>query len=159
MAKTREQQIDEIIDREAIRDLAVRYCHHIWRDEVDAVGALFTADGVFINNPPPGITLAAAQTNGRQAIVEMLAAGLKDMKPRPYIHNHAIELGGKDRATGTVYVELRSPAVNWEWIGTGYYDDEYEKVGGEWKFKSRKINLVSFTPPAPLPKQLTLKRE
>ena len=31
MAKTREQQIDEIIDREAIRDLAVRYCHHIWQ--------------------------------------------------------------------------------------------------------------------------------
>ena len=70
------------------------------------------------------------------------------MKPRPYIHNHAIELRGSNRATGTVYVELRSPAVNWEWIGTGYYDDEYEKVGGEWKFKSRKINLVRFTPPA-----------
>ncbi len=60
----------------------------------------------------------------------MLAAGLKGMKPRPYIHNHAIELRGKGRATGTVYVELRSPAVNWEWIGTGYYDDDYEKVGG-----------------------------
>ncbi len=55
MAKTREQQIDEMVDREAIRDLAVRYCDHIWRDEVDAVGAFFTADGVFINNPPPGL--------------------------------------------------------------------------------------------------------
>ena len=77
MAKTREQQIDEMLDREAIRDLAVRYCHHIWRDEVDAVGTLFTADGVFTNNPPPGITLAAQQTNGRQAIVEMLRGGAR----------------------------------------------------------------------------------
>jgi hypothetical protein len=135
MAKTREQLIDEMLDREAIRDLAVRYCHHIWRDEVEAVGTLFTADGTFINNPPPGIALAAQETKGREAVVEMLAAGLKDMKPRPYIHNHAIELLGNNRAAGTVYVELRSPAVNWEWIGTGYYDDQYEKAGGEWKFK------------------------
>lgn len=147
MAKSREQLIDDLVDREAIRDLAVRYCDHIWKDEVDAVGELFTADGAFINNPPPGITLAAQETHGRQAVVDMLAAGLKGMKPRPYIHNHAIRLQGKGRATGTVYVELRSPAVDWQWIGTGYYDDVYEKVDGEWKFKSRKINLVSFAPP------------
>jgi alkyl sulfatase BDS1-like metallo-beta-lactamase superfamily hydrolase len=147
MAKSREQLLDEMVDREAIRDLAVRYCDYIWKDDVDAVGALFTANGTFIKNPPPGITLAAQETHGRKAIVDMLAAGLKGMKPRPYIHNHAIQLHGNGRATGTVYVELRSPAVNWEWIGTGYYDDVYENIEGEWRFQSRKINLVSFKPP------------
>jgi SnoaL-like domain len=148
MAKTREQQIDDLLDREAIRDLAIRYCHHIWRDEVDGVMALFTPDGAFINNPPPASGQPAQETRGREAIGAMLAAGLKGMKPRPYIHNHTIELQGNGRATGTVYVELRSPAVDMQWIGTGYYDDQYEKVAGEWKFKSRKINLLRFTPPA-----------
>ena len=29
---------------------------------------------------------------------------------------------------------------------TGWYNDEYAKVGGEWKFKSRQITTDSFGP-------------
>jgi hypothetical protein len=29
---------------------------------------------------------------------------------------------------------------------TGWYDDDYVNVAGEWKFKSRRINIDSFTP-------------
>jgi hypothetical protein len=29
---------------------------------------------------------------------------------------------------------------------TGWYNDEYAKVGGEWKFKSRQITVDSFAP-------------
>jgi hypothetical protein len=31
---------------------------------------------------------------------------------------------------------------------TGWYDDEYAKVDGEWKFKSRRINIDSMSPVA-----------
>jgi hypothetical protein len=29
---------------------------------------------------------------------------------------------------------------------SGWYDDEYAKVDGEWKFKSRRINIDSMAP-------------
>jgi hypothetical protein len=32
------------------------------------------------------------------------------------------------------------------WLMTGWYNDEYAKVDGEWKFKSRKITTDSFGP-------------
>ena len=31
-------------------------------------------------------------------------------------------------------------------IGSGYYDDEYVRVGEQWKFRSRKLTLSYFVP-------------
>jgi len=31
---------------------------------------------------------------------------------------------------------------NDEWIGTGYYDDDYAKVGDQWKFASRRFTSI-----------------
>jgi hypothetical protein len=62
------------------------------------------------------------------------------------IHNHVIELTGPDRAKGTCYVEVRLMRDGKKQLMTGWYDDEYVKVGDEWKFKSRRINIDSFAP-------------
>jgi hypothetical protein len=51
-------------------------------------------------------------------------AGLDRFKPRPYIHNHVVELLGDGKARGTCYVELRGETRGMDWLGTGYYDDE-----------------------------------
>ena len=48
----------------------------------------------------------------------------------------------RDQATGACYLELRSAAQQMKWTGTGYYDDEYEKVGDRWKFKARRFKMV-----------------
>ena len=37
----------------------------------------------------------------------MIGDGLDEMKPRPFIHNHVIDLQGADKAKGTCYVEVR----------------------------------------------------
>jgi len=57
-----------------------------------------------------------------------------------------IELLGPDRAKGTCYVEVRLLRDGKKWLMTGWYDDDYVKVGGEWKFKSRQITTDSFGP-------------
>ena len=31
-------------------------------------------------------------------------------------------------------------------IGSGYYDDRYVRVDGEWKFRSRKLTLCYLVP-------------
>ena len=58
------------------------------------------------------------------------------------IHNIVIELKSPTHATGYAYLELRSSAQQMKWMGTGYYEDEYEKVGGQWKLKARRFKMV-----------------
>jgi len=31
-------------------------------------------------------------------------------------------------------------------IAAGYYDDQYAKVGDEWKFRSRKVHMYYMVP-------------
>ena len=76
----------------------------------------------------------------------MYAGALGEVNPRPYIHNHVVDLKSKTTASGRCYVELRSAKKNFEWIGTGFYDDEYVKVDGKWKFASRKFTSFAMQP-------------
>jgi hypothetical protein len=141
--KTSDEILNELSDREAIRDLPVRYCDCVWQGTLDAMLDLFSKDGIFISKGRN----REATCKGRDELRKMYQQALTEMTPRPYIHNHVVDLHGKTKATGRCYVELRSASRNFEWIGTGFYDDEYVKEGEHWKFASRKF--TSFVrPPA-----------
>ena len=47
-------------------------------------------------------------------------------------------------ASGVCYVELRSATDDMNWLGTGYYHDDYVKDGGVWKFKARRYRAVKM---------------
>lgn len=140
-AKNTETLMQEVIDREAIRSLPLRYCHCVWQKDVDGYVNLFTEDGWLATTDPK---LPRAQ--GRESLRKMISEALATMQPRPFIHNHVIELLGPDRAKGTCYVEVRMTREGKKWQMTGWYDDEYVKAGGEWKFKSRNTTIDSFGP-------------
>lgn len=143
--KTVEETLTELCDREAIRDLPVRYCDCVWRGDVAGIVDLFTDDGSFtIKGHEREVT-----SKGREALLKMYGDALSSQGPRPYIHNHVVELGFYGRATGRCYVELRNAKRNMEWAGTGYYLDEYAKVGDSWKFASRHFTAVRLTIPQP----------
>lgn len=134
-------QLQQMIDREAIRSLPQQYCHCVWQRDLDGYVNLFTPDGSFTTSDPE---LAGAQ--GHQGLRDMVAGSLDTLKPRPFIHNHVIQLLGPNRATGTCYVEVRMTRDGKKWLLTGWYDDEYVKVEGEWKFKSRRMTTDSYAP-------------
>ncbi len=69
-------------------------------------------------------------------------SGGLDMQPRPYIHNHVVDQTSPERATGRCYLDLRSAKMEMNWLGAGYYEDEYRKVGERWKFASRTFTVV-----------------
>lgn len=140
-AKNIEVALQEVLDREDIRTLPVRYCHTVWQKDLDGYVNLFTDDGWVSTNDP---TLPRAQ--GREALRKMIGEGLDTMKPRPFIHNHVVELLGPDRAKGTCYIEVKLFRNGKKCAMSGWYNDEYAKVGGEWKFKSRQITIDSFAP-------------
>ncbi|MGE0680877.1 MAG: nuclear transport factor 2 family protein [Candidatus Binatia bacterium] len=138
--KSTETLLQEVIDREAIRTLPVRYCHCVWQKDIDGYVNLFTKDGSFL--PDGGLP----QAQGHEELRKVVGGGLDVLKPRPFIHNHVVELLGPDRAKGTCYVEVRMLRDGKKWLVTGWYNDEYVKVDGEWKFKSRKITTDSSGP-------------
>jgi len=142
MAKSTDQIVTELADREAIRDLPVRYCDHVWRTDVEGIVDLFTEDGAFSISAQD----SENTTTGRANLLKMYKEALASVTPRPYIHNHVIELKGGGRATGRCYVELRDASNNMNWIGTGFYHDDYVKVGEQWKFQSRKFKAVRYDP-------------
>jgi hypothetical protein len=138
MAKSIDQIVTELADREAIRDLPVRYCDCVWRTDVEGIVDLFTEDGAFSISAQD----SENTTTGRANLLKMYKEALASVTPRPYIHNHVIELKGGGHATGRCYVELRDASNNMNWIGTGYYHDDYAKVGEHWKFQSRKFKAL-----------------
>jgi len=140
MAKSRDQLIDEMLDREAIRDLPVRYCHHIWTKNIEGILSLFTEDGIFSME---GLG-APQEVKGQAELRKFYGTVATGAGPAPYIHNIFIELKDATHATGTSYPEVRSPGQQMKLMALGYYSDEYEKVGGQWKFKARRFkNLHS----------------
>jgi len=130
--------LQELTDREAIRDLACRYAHHVWQKQVAAAVELFTEDGEMDTGEPPLL-------RGRAALLEAYKRMLGDGHFQPFVSNHVISLAG-DEASGTCYLDLRATADGRSMIGSGYYEDRYRRVDGEWKFRSRKLHLSWFVP-------------
>ena len=128
----------ELADREAIRDLACRYAHHVWQKQGAAAARLFTADGAMDTGEPPVL-------RGRAALLEAYERMLHDGHFQPFVSNHVISLAG-DEASGTCYLDLRATAEGRSLIGSGYYEDRYRRVDGEWKFRSRKLHLSWLVP-------------
>ena len=130
--------LQELADREAIRDLACRYAHHVWQKQGAAAALLFTEDGEMDTGEPPVL-------RGRAAIREAYERVLGDGHFQPFVSNHVISLAG-DEASGTCYLDLRATAEGRSMIGSGYYEDRYRRVGGEWKFRSRRLHMSWLVP-------------
>lgn len=130
--------LQELLDREAIRDLARLYAHHVWRRDIEAIAELFAEDGIMDTPDLPPLV-------GRDGILEAYTKMLNDDTFHPFVHNHVIEIDG-DSATGTCYLDLRCKVNGRDLLSSGWYDDQYQRIDGEWKFRRRKVNMLDFVP-------------
>lgn len=133
-----EARLQELADAEEIRDLARRYAHHVWRNEVPEAIALFTEDGEMDTGDGEVI-------RGRPALLETYGRLLSDSELHPFVHNHVVELAGES-ATGTCYLDLRATVEGRSMIGVGHYEDRYARVAGRWRFRARKLTMCHFVP-------------
>jgi ketosteroid isomerase-like protein len=136
--ETMNAELRELLDREAIRNLARAYADCIWR--IDTAGAveLFTEDGVMNTGDRPPIV-------GRKALTETYMSMVEGAGLQPFVHNHVIELNG-DAATGRCYLDLRMIRDGESLIGSGYYVDEYQRTADGWKFRSRTLEMKFLVP-------------
>ncbi len=140
-----ENQVRELNDREALRDLRYRYHEYINEGKFGEIVDLFAEDGELEFGP-------LGKAKGRSGIIDFF----KRLGPAPssggsgtgahfsfvkqYIHNHVVEIHG-DHAHGFSYLEAK-PVINGEaHLVAGKYDDEYARINGRWLFTS-----MTFTP-------------
>jgi ketosteroid isomerase-like protein len=139
MTTSLESTVRELADAEEIRDLARRYAHYVWQNDVEGLIELFTDDGEMDPGVRPPIKGRAALLEGFNQML------LADAQFRPFIQQHVVELAG-DRAAGFCYIDLRASVAGTSMIGGGWYEDRYVRTAKGWKFSARKVALQFFVP-------------
>lgn len=123
-------------EKDAIRELMAQYCFHFDNGEFDAWVELFTGDGTFDLG-------ARGRFGGRDALRNFLKAipltnGLPMMKH--CVMNTIVSVDG-ERATARSYVVVVRGGEQLGLSIAGRYEDQLAKVGGEWRFKDRKVHF------------------
>lgn len=140
------EAVQRLADLEAIRDLACRYAHYIWRGQPLRAVDLFAENGV-MDMGDEGII------RGKAELRAVYSEKVSDkMLLHPFVHNHVIDLypgenGFTEEGEGTCYLDLRCVRNGQSLMGSGYYNDRYVREVGTWKFKFRKLNMCYLVPP------------
>lgn len=137
-------RLTRLEDLEKIQQLKARYCA-LCDDNYNPQGiaSLFTEDGVW-----DGGELGKAE--GHAAIVKFFERAPSAFSfAIHHVMNPIIEIDG-DRATGRWYLFQPLTRKNREgeaamWLA-GRYEDDYVRIGGEWKFKRLKF-ITRFLAP------------
>lgn len=114
------QQIAEMLDREAIRQLPIAYAHFARTRDVEGIVRLYAKDAVF---------------------------DVPRADPWPSIHGHCFEMLESGRAEGSVYIELGKDGEGLSASHIGCFRDNYVKEEGVWKFRSRRLCSISLPIP------------
>lgn len=131
------QTLEYLLARMAISDLPARYCDNVWREDIEGLVSLFSDEGQFCGVFDGKKTVVS----GRKDLFEFFSRAI-NFKPRPYIHNHVVDIIDETTAFGRCHLDLRSAKKNMDWIGAGHYEDEYISIEGNWKFKSRYFEAI-----------------
>jgi SnoaL-like domain len=140
--KTLEQKIQELADREEIRDLIAIYAHRVAHGLANA--DLFTDDGAYINRralDSPGTVVRGRKELDAHFIARPGGAGTA----MPMIHNSIIAIH-KDEASAICSIELRVSDSGTSTIASGYYQDRLRREDGHWKFVVRDVTFFHWVP-------------
>ncbi len=141
MAKSLEQRIQELEDRDQIKELTARYCWHVARGEGEAVAGLFTDDGALEVSDG-----SFRPVRGGEALLKFYRSAVNQPEIAiPFIQNHIIEVHG-DEARGTCGIEARFSRNGESVTAAGYYEDRYRREKGGWRFVERKITFWHSVP-------------
>lgn len=138
--KSLEQLVQELADREQIRDLTSTYAHRVAHGLANA--DLFTDDGAYIHRR--SLDEEAHEVRGRAALdAHYVVRPESSGAATPMIHNHLISVNG-DQARAVCSIELRI-AAGGGIFASGYYEDTLRKESGSWKFVERRVTFFRWS--------------
>ena len=126
----RQRQLDDLLDREQIRELATRYSFAADSRDFEAVAGLFDEE---VDNGKWG--------TGREAtkkFYEQLLGNMNDGAVMHMVSNHQIDFLDDSHAYGMCYVRaVAGVGERWTEVAACYVDD-YVKRDGRWYFSRRR---------------------
>ncbi len=132
--------LQELIDREKLRDIVHRYCWAVDRGTLQEVMSLF-------HDACDLILVPGKRYEGRAAVQKWYDGYMQNrMKVlRHLIHNQVITLEG-DTATSKSYFDAVGDLKGESIVVAGFYEDRLQRVGGAWKFTEKVIRLDFLVP-------------
>ncbi|MGD0075490.1 MAG: nuclear transport factor 2 family protein [Candidatus Binataceae bacterium] len=134
-----EEKVQELSDREAIRELRCYYHDYINTGKLAEIAGLFIEDGE--------LDFAHMGQGKGRAFQKKFFEGLSNYLStvKQFIHCQVIEVNG-DTATGFSYLEAKPVFKGESFLVAGRYDDEYVRENGKWKFKKMKFTPYFMVP-------------
>ena len=133
--------IQKLLDKDAIKELWYNNCYLIDQGEVDAVMESFTEDAIMDTGP-------FGHAEGRDAIRGMLGKLFTSelLFTRHMVHMPLIEIDG-DEAVGKWYLDCPTISGEGEAVWTqGTYRHTFRRVNGEWKISKFTFEASYVTP-------------
>jgi hypothetical protein len=127
-----------LVEIEAIKRLKARYCRFLDTKDWSAWRALFADDFVSDTSPAGG-----KRIEGADEFVAFTRKSLRNQATVHQVHAPEIELTSPTTARGVWALEdvVRfGPGVNLR--GYGHYQETYEKIDGQWRFKSSTLTRL-----------------
>lgn len=133
-----EQRLHAVESQLAITQLRAQYCHLLDARQWDAFASLFTEDGYF-----EGVDKA----EGRDGIHRFFSQDVQLIAEHfwHFCSNGTCQIEG-NRAHGRISMEYLSVTDGVSYISAGHYDDEFQRIDGQWKFHSRRITFYFYSP-------------
>jgi hypothetical protein len=125
------EPLDELLARDAIRQLAERYALAIDAKDLDGLAALFIAD---VDNGRYG--------PGRDGVRAFYDQALRNFHCSMHlVANHVIDFDDGERAHGVGYCRAQHHVLEPEhWFDEALaYWDTYERVGADWFYRRRRL--------------------
>ena len=122
--------VHALLEREAIRDLVSAYCYRIAAADLESVLALFAEDCV--------VDILGDRHRGHEGLRALYVDSFA-VEPKPFAHNHLVELIDARQARGRAVFEIRQTRDGARETSVGCYQDEYVKSEGVWKFGTRRF--------------------
>ncbi|WP_343602197.1 nuclear transport factor 2 family protein [Mycobacterium sp.] len=136
-------------DRAALADVVHRYAAGVDDRHFDSVTALFVDDAELIVPDPPGVLEPVRPHRGRAAIAAAVAAVTSTLRTEHAIVGEVYDDGPRpDRARGRIvciahhWIEREGEIRDLVWHLR--YDDEYQRVGSDWRIRRRALTIVAI---------------
>jgi hypothetical protein len=123
--------LEELVARDRIQQLAVRYALAVDGKDLDGIAALFVED---VDNGRYG--------PGREGVKTFYDHVLRQFHCSMHlVANHVIDVDDEDHAHGVVYCRAQHHVLDPEhWFDQALaYWDTYERVNGDWFFRRRRL--------------------
>jgi ketosteroid isomerase-like protein len=140
MAEESAAVVQELMDREKIREVVHRYCWTVDRGTLEEVMKFF-------DDPCELKLIPGKQYIGRAAVQGWYDAYIENRMEvlRHLIHNQIITVQG-DTATSKSYFDAVGDLKGEAIVAAGFYEDSLLRVRGKWKFTEKIIKLDYIVP-------------